>query len=213
MEKISISEVHKQTQTIAGDKNTPGSAASFGAQLTAYVKALKDIEGALQKVESKEHERHKDELEKIKEGDQKIQIEKGEDNIQDEKEKGGEQKPAEKNKEERIGYRDEEGDLLQFADENGELIEYQNNERFQGEGVHNGVVTELKYQPGLPGTGKGDVRNQEGFGSDDMPMALVYQLQALAEQDKVKNNLPKENADGSGKKGADGKAMKAIPFD
>jgi len=87
---------------------------------------------------------------------------------------------------------------MEFAIENGKLIQYEKGKPFNGDGV----VTNLTYQPGPPGSGLADVRDQNGYGTDDVPMEFVYQLRAMVDQlcamaasnssiSCVPNNLPK----------------------
>jgi len=90
---------------------------------------------------------------------------------------------------ERIGYTDKDGDRIEFAFEDGKLIQYENGRPKVGPRCGNGVITKLKYKPGNPA----DIRDQEGWGADDFPMDLVYQLRSMADRAGVPNNLPKDS--------------------
>lgn len=87
----------------------------------------------------------------------------------------------------RIGYTDPDGDLSEWAIEDGNLIWYMNGQIFKRHGDDSGVVRQLIYKP------PAQVNDQYGVGHD-LPLAVIAKLKAMADSVGVKNNIPSDVA-------------------
>ena len=81
------------------------------------------------------------------------------------------------------------GVVIAFAIEGGKLIKYVNGSRQAGCSDRSGVVTRLKYRAGRRGGGAG-IRDQHGWGPDDLSPGAVRSLRRLAEAAGVPHNIP-----------------------
>lgn len=82
-----------------------------------------------------------------------------------------------------VVYVDRQGDLIEFVLESGHLVQYVNHVKKVGASDTSGIVTKLTIH--RTQTGKYDIRDQGGWGSDDYPASVVVQLHSLARETGV----------------------------